>query len=51
MAHLTDYERRANERIVATGEAALARWSAINPMRKIVEANVATARAKLAGVL
>ena len=40
--------RETWEGIIERGEKALARWSANNPMRSLIERNVAEARAKLA---
>lgn len=45
---LTDFQARSYQLIVAKGEAALARWSATNPMRASVERQVADARKVLA---
>ena len=43
-------QTQSYQRIIETGEKALARWSANNPMRASVERSVAEARAKLAQV-
>ncbi len=48
MGKLTETQKASYERIVASGEAALARWSASNPMRASIERQVAEARAILA---
>lgn len=45
---MSEYQRSAYQHIVESGEAALARLSASNRMRPIIERNVADARAKLA---
>lgn len=48
MSKLTDFERRSYTRIIAQGEAALARNGANAPMARVIAENVAYARAKLA---
>ena len=48
MLKLTETQKASYERIVASGEAALARWSPTNPMRPSIERQVADARAQLA---
>ncbi len=48
MTKLTETQKASYERIIASGEAVLARWSASNPMRAAVERQVADARAQLA---
>lgn len=45
---LTPSQIATCQQIIITGEAALARWSASNPMRAMVATNIAKARAKLA---
>lgn len=44
---LTQHQRDSYQHIIATGEAALARLSATNPMRSSIARNVADARARL----
>lgn len=44
---LTPHQRSSYQYIIATGEAALARLSAANPMRASIARNVADARARL----
>lgn len=48
MNKLTETQKASYERIVASGEAVLARWSPTNPMRPTIERQVVDARAQLA---
>jgi hypothetical protein len=44
---LLPFEIASCEGIIASGEACLARWTATNPMRSLVERQIEAARAKL----
>ena len=46
---MTDTQRQALHDIICSGQAALRRWSASNPMRPVVERQIADAR-RLLGI-